>query len=116
MNSMSLSGTPARYAMAMPSPVLIAPLVVKGKMRPQPPVAMITALAWKHMEAALVGCIPGAFDLHPAEGAHRHLAGRLAAPRTAPMLHLQQLTRSHIHEQLDRVLVAQPVAARDGVV
>jgi hypothetical protein len=32
------------------------------------------------------------------------------------MLHLQQLDRSHIHEQLDRILIAQPIAARDGVV
>ena len=29
----------------MPSPVLMAALVVKGKMRPPPPVQMITALA-----------------------------------------------------------------------
>ena len=32
------------------------------------------------------------------------------------MLHLQQLERSRVDEQLDRVLVAQPVAAGDGVV
>ncbi|MNC92926.1 hypothetical protein D3C83_94450 [compost metagenome] len=31
----------------MPSPVLIAPLVVKGNMRPAPPPAMITARASK---------------------------------------------------------------------
>ena len=43
MNSMSLSATPARYAIAIPSPVLIDPLVVKGKTRPAPPVQMITA-------------------------------------------------------------------------
>ena len=32
------------------------------------------------------------------------------------MLHLHELARSLVDEQLDRVLIAQPVAARDGVV
>ena len=41
-NSMSFSGTPSRYASAMPSPVLMLPLVVKGQTLPPPPVQRIT--------------------------------------------------------------------------
>src|SRR4051812_45853102 len=44
-NSMSLSGAPARYARAMPSPVLMLAFVVNGKTFPQPPVHKITDLA-----------------------------------------------------------------------
>src|SRR3954447_18028778 len=44
-NSMSLSGAPARYARAMPSPVLMLAFVVNGKTFPQPPVHRITDLA-----------------------------------------------------------------------
>ena len=71
----------------------------------------------QHMEAALVGGIPGTFDLHPRRmGAHRHLAAGLAAPRAAPTLHLQQFERRCIDEQLDRILITQPVAAGYGIV
>ena len=45
MNSMSFSGTPARHAIDMPSPVQAYALVVPRYMRPSPPVAMITAPA-----------------------------------------------------------------------
>ena len=44
-NSMSLSGAPARYARAIPSPFLMLALVVNGKTLPQPPVQRMTALA-----------------------------------------------------------------------
>ncbi len=44
-NSMSASGAPARYASAMPSPVLITAFVLVRKTRPLPPVAKMTALA-----------------------------------------------------------------------
>src|SRR5215213_3413403 len=44
-NSMSLSGAPARYARAIPSPVLMLAFVVNGKTLPQPPVQRITAFA-----------------------------------------------------------------------
>ena len=44
-NSMSLSATPARYAIAIPSPVLMAAFVVKGKTRPPPPVQRMTDFA-----------------------------------------------------------------------
>ena len=42
---MSLSAAPARYASAMPSPVLIDALVVNGNTLPQPPVQRMTARA-----------------------------------------------------------------------
>src|SRR5919112_872539 len=42
---MSLRGAPARYASAMPSPVLMLAFVVNGKTLPQPPVQRITAFA-----------------------------------------------------------------------
>ncbi len=48
-NSMSFKGAPERYASAIPSPVLMAALVVNGKTRPAPPVHRITAraaIAW----------------------------------------------------------------------
>ena len=70
----------------------------------------------QHVETGLVGREPGAHPLHAAEGAHRHPAVRLPAPRASPVLELQQLARRLLHERLDGVLVAQPVAARDRVV
>ena len=47
-NSISFKGTPAWYARAIPSPVLMAALVVKEKIRPRPPVHRITAFAEMH--------------------------------------------------------------------
>jgi hypothetical protein len=47
--SISSRGTPARYARAIPSPVLMAAFVVNEKIRPQPPVQRITALAVMHL-------------------------------------------------------------------
>ena len=66
----------------------------------------------QHVEAGLVRGEPGALLLHPAERADRDLAVRLPAPRAAPVLELEQLARRLVHERLDRVLVAEPVAAR----
>jgi hypothetical protein len=43
--SMSISGAPTRYAMAIPSPVQIRAFVVGVYICPFPPVARITALA-----------------------------------------------------------------------
>ena len=68
------------------------------------------------MEAGLVGGEPGAFDLHAAERPHRDAAVGFAAPGTAPVLQLQQFQRRGVDEQLDGILVAEPVAAGDGVV
>jgi len=41
---------------------------------------------------------------------------RLAIPGTTPVLQLQQFLRSFFDEGFDRILIAQPVAAGDGVV
>ncbi len=46
-NSMSSMGTPARQATATPSPVKECALLVTWYIRPKPPVAKSTALAWK---------------------------------------------------------------------
>ena len=46
-NSMSSSGSPAPDAMPMPSPVRVCAFEVVLKNLPKPPVAKITALAWK---------------------------------------------------------------------
>ena len=70
----------------------------------------------QHVEAGLVGGEPGALDLHAAERAHVHVAVVLAAPRAAPVLHLHHLPVRVGDEILDDVLLAQPVAAADGVV
>ena len=70
----------------------------------------------QHVEAGLVGGEPRAHLLHPAERAHRDLAVVAPAPRAAPVLQPQQLLGDLVDEDLDAVLVAQPVAARDGVV
>jgi hypothetical protein len=70
----------------------------------------------QHVEAGLVRGKPGAHVLHTAEGAHGDPPVGFTAPRTPPVLQLQQLARSLLHKRLDRVLVTEPVAARDGVV
>ena len=70
----------------------------------------------KDMEAAAVGCEPGPLDFHAAEGADIDVAVGLAVPGTAPMLELDHLRRAAADEELDHVLLAQPVAAVNGVV
>ena len=70
----------------------------------------------EHVEAGLVGGEPRAHLLHAAERAHGDAAVRLAAPRAAPVLQPEQLLGGFLDEGLDGVLVAQPVAAGDGVV
>ncbi len=67
----------------------------------------------QHVEAGLVGREPGAHLLHATERADRDVPVRLPAPRAAPVLELQQLPRGLVDERLDRVLVAEPVAAGD---
>ncbi len=68
------------------------------------------------VEAALVGGVPGAFLFHAAERPHGDRAVVLAAPGAAPVLQLHQFERRLLDEVLHHVLVAQPVAAADGVV
>jgi hypothetical protein len=70
----------------------------------------------EQMEPRLVGGEPGPLDLHPAEGAHRDVAVRLAAPGAAPVLEPEHLLGRLADEGLHRVLVAEPVAAGHGVV
>ena len=70
----------------------------------------------QHVEAGLVGGEPRALDLHAAEEAHVDVPVVLAAPRAAPMLELRHLLGAMGDEVLDHVLVAQPVAAADGIV
>src|SRR5262249_19752129 len=67
-------------------------------------------------EAGLVGGEPRAHLFHATEGPDRDAAIRLAAPRTAPVLQAEQFLRRLLDEGLDGILVAQPVAAGDGVV
>ncbi len=52
----------------------------------------------------------------PPNGRTATRAVWLAAPRAAPVLQLHQLLRRFVDEELDRVLVGQPVAAGDRVV
>ena len=68
------------------------------------------------MEAGLVCGEPGAHVLHAAESAYGNPPVVFTAPRAAPVLKLEELARSLLHKRLDRVLVTEPVAARDGVV
>ena len=69
----------------------------------------------QHVEAGLVGGKPRAHLFHAAERAHADAAVRLAAPGTAPVLQPKQLLGRFVDEGLHRVLIAQPIAARDGV-
>ena len=52
----------------------------------------------------------------PPNGTDGDAAVGFAAPRTAPVLEAQELLGRFLHEGLDRILIAEPVAARDGVV
>src|SRR5579864_9157049 len=156
--SMSLSGAPARYVSAIPSPVQIFALVVNGKTRPHPPVHTITAFAviartlpvrssipttpharpssvrncvvageravlergleerMQHVEAGLVGGKPRAHLSHSSERTDCYTPVGLAAPGASPMFEPQQFVGHFVDEGLDHVLVAEPIAARDGVV
>ena len=70
----------------------------------------------QHVEAGLVGGVPGPPDAHAAEGADGDAAVLLPAPRAAPVLELDHLARGLVHEGLDGVLVSEPVGAADRVV
>ena len=70
----------------------------------------------QHVEAGLVRGKPRAHLLHAAERADGDAPVGLAAPRAAPVLESQQLLRGLLDEGLDGVLIAEPVAAGDGVV
>ncbi len=70
----------------------------------------------QHVEAGLVGGVPGALDLHAAEGSHGDGAVRVAAPGATPVFQLQQFARCFLDEGLDCILIGEPVGATDGVV
>ena len=70
----------------------------------------------QHVEADLVGRVPGALRAHAAEGARRDAAVLVAAPGAAPVLEPRQLARRLLDEVLDHVLVAEEVGALHGVV
>ena len=70
----------------------------------------------QHVEAAFVGREPRARDFHPAETAHVGATIRQTRPRAAPVLHLNHFFRGVFDEILHHVLLAQPVAAGNGVV
>src|SRR5713101_458944 len=99
----------------MPSPVLIAALVVNEKIRPAPPVQRMTAFAvldqqrgceplvvahdplvlersleerMEHVEAGLVGGVQRPVHGHAAEGADADATVGIPAPRAAPVLQL----------------------------
>ena len=70
----------------------------------------------QHVEAGFVGGKPRAHLFHAAESADGDVSVGLAAPRAAPMLEAQQFFGGFLDEGLHGVLVAEPVAAGNGVV
>ncbi len=70
----------------------------------------------QHVEAGLVGGEPRAHLLHAAESAHGDVSIRIAAPGAAPVFQPEQFLGRLLDENLDGVLIAQPIAARDRVV
>src|SRR6266496_4240521 len=69
----------------------------------------------KHVKAGLVGGKNGAIDSHASEGPNADASIRVAAPRTAPMLKLEDLSGSFFDKGLDRVLIGEEVSAEDRV-
>ena len=70
----------------------------------------------QHVEAGFVGGEPCAHLFHSAEGADGDVAVFLAAPGAAPVLELQEFLGRFFYEGFDGVLIAEPVAAGNGVV
>ena len=69
----------------------------------------------QHVEAGLVGGEDGALDAHASEGSNGDVTVGVAAPGTAPVLHLDELVGGFLNEELDGVLVGEVVRASDGV-
>src|SRR5262245_33654929 len=67
------------------------------------------------MEASLIGGEPRAHFFHAAEGTHGDMSVWFATPGTSPMLELQHLFWRFPDKGLDRILITEPVTARDGV-
>jgi len=70
----------------------------------------------QNVEAGAVGGEPGALDLHATEGADVDVAVGFAAPGAAPVLQLHHFGGATGDEVVDDILLAQPIAAGDGVV
>ena len=68
------------------------------------------------VETGLVRGEPGALHLHPAEEAGIDAAVVQATPGAAPVLELDHLFCAVLDEILHRVLIAQPVTTRNGIV
>src|ERR1700687_318598 len=69
----------------------------------------------EHVEAGFVGCKAGAPRGHAAERTSGDLSVRRAAPRAAPVLHLDDLRRRFSYKGLHDILVGQVVRPFDGV-
>ncbi len=70
----------------------------------------------QHVEAGFVGGKPGAFDFHATEASDVDAAVGAAAPWASPLLQLGHFRRAVMNKIVDDILLAQPVASRDGVV
>ncbi|SSM09662.1 Uncharacterised protein [Klebsiella pneumoniae] len=70
----------------------------------------------QHVEAGFVGGKPGAFDFHATEAPDVDAAVGAAAPWASPLLQLGHFRRAVMNKIVDDILLAQPVASRDGVV
>ena len=70
----------------------------------------------QHVEAGFVAGKPGALFLHAAERAGSDVSIGFAAPRTSPVLELREFARGLADKSLYRILIAEPIAARDGVI
>src|SRR5207302_513942 len=70
----------------------------------------------QEVEPGLVVGKPGAHFFHAAERPDSNAPIRISAPGTAPVLEPQQLFRRLFYENFDGILIAEPVAAGDGIV
>ena len=70
----------------------------------------------QHVEAGLVRGEPRAFLLHAAKRPNGDVPVGLAVPGTSPPFQLQQLQGRFLYEGLNRILIAEPIAAGNRVV
>ena len=70
----------------------------------------------QHVEAGLIGGKPGAFDLHATEAADVDAPVRTAAPRASPLFQLGHFRWAMVHEVINDILFAKPVAPCNRVV
>ena len=70
----------------------------------------------QHVKTGFVGCEPGALYFHAAKRADINVPVGFAAPRTPPMFQLHHFFGAMGHKIIDHVLLAQPIAAGNGIV